>query len=163
MINKNRNGEIQKGEKERKVQLESLNKDIMIILTQKLIHKETQKPITMKMAEKLMKDLKYSVVANKTAKQQSLQVLKLLKNHPEIPMERMPMIITADMTKDLEERVFKTIEQLIKSKTEKSNTDERIKYELVIDPSAFHELQLIVDEVKEKLVLEIISVNQDTE
>ena len=158
-----KNGEIQKGEKERKVQLESLNKDIMIILTQKLIHKETQKPITMKMAEKLMKDLKYSVVANKTAKQQSLQVLKLLKKHPEIPMERMPMIITVDMTKDLEERVFKSIEQLIKSKTEKENSEERIKYELIIDPSAFHELQLIVDEVKEKLVLEIISVNQDTD
>ena len=95
----------------------------MIILTQKLIHKETQKPISMKMAEKLMKDVKYSVVANKTAKQQSLLILKLLKKHPEIPMERMPMIITVDMTKDLEERVFKSIEQLIKSKTEKENSE----------------------------------------
>ena len=115
------------------------------------------------MAEKLIKDVKYSVVPNKTAKQQSLLILKLLKKHPEIPMERMPMIITTDMTLDLEEEVFKTISHLIKNKTEKSKTEERIKYELVIDPSAFHELQLIVDKVKDKLILEILSVNQETD
>ena len=94
----------------------------MILLTQKLIHKETQKPISMKMAEKLMKDLKYSVVQNKSAKQQSLLIIKLLKKHPEIPIERMPMIISVDMTLDLEERIFKSIENLIKSKIEKSKT-----------------------------------------
>ncbi|EMD42664.1 rRNA metabolism protein SBDS family protein [Entamoeba histolytica KU27] len=156
-----KNGEIQKGEKERKVQLDSLNKDIMILLTQKLIHKETKKPISMKMAEKLIKDLKYNIVTSKTAKQQSLLILKLLKKHPEIPIERMPMVISVDITKDLEEEILNLIKDQIKNQVIKENSETRIKYEFIIDPSAFHELQTFADKVKEKMFLEIVSVNQE--
>ncbi|KAL7714869.1 Ribosome maturation protein SBDS [Entamoeba marina] len=156
-----KNGEIQKGEKERKIQLESLVKDITLILTQKLVHKETQRPITMKMAEKLIKDVKYRVVSNKSAKQQALQVIKLLKKYPAIPMERMPMVLRVDVKEEQEEKMWELIKGLEKTRKEKGKSEGRTTYELVIDPSAYHELQIMAGDVGDDLKLEIVSVNQE--
>lgn len=136
----------------------------MILLTQKLIHKETQKPISMKLAEKLIKDVKYTTVPNKTAKQQALMIIKLLKQHPEIPMERMPMIIIITFNKDLEDTILQPIKSSIKHQELKEETETQKKVELTIDPSAFHELQIKAEKLgAEKVQIDIVSVNKDAD
>ncbi len=61
---------------ERKVHLESTLKDIATIVAEKCVNPETQRPLTVGLVEKAMKDIHYSVKPSKSAKQQALEVLE---------------------------------------------------------------------------------------
>ncbi|CAH0721857.1 unnamed protein product, partial [Brenthis ino] len=82
-------GELQVSDKERHLQIDSLFKDIATTVADKCVNPETKRPYSVSIIEKAMKDLHFSVNVNKSAKQQSLEVIPLLKN--EIPLERAQM------------------------------------------------------------------------
>ena len=120
------------------------------------------------MAEKLIKDVKYNITANKTAKQQALFIIKALKSHPEIPMERAPMLIKVEITDDeqktIETQLNEAIKGFEKKREEKSKVENKVIYEISIDPSAIRAVQQVIDKVgNDKLLMEILSVNQETD
>lgn len=67
-------GEVQVSDKERKVDLESRFKDIANIVQEKCVNRDTRRPFSLSMIETAMRELHFSVVPNRSAKQQALQV-----------------------------------------------------------------------------------------
>lgn len=57
-------------DKERQSQLEQMFRDIATIVAEKCVNPETKRPYTVSLIEKAMKDIHYSVKANKSTKQQ---------------------------------------------------------------------------------------------
>lgn len=82
-------GELQVSDKERHSQIDSLFKDIATTVADKCVNPETKRPYPVSIIEKAMKDIHFSVNVNKSAKQQSLEVIPLIKS--EIPLERAQM------------------------------------------------------------------------
>ncbi|XP_034839545.1 ribosome maturation protein SBDS [Maniola hyperantus] len=82
-------GELQVSDKERHSQIDSLFKDIATTVADKCVNPETKRPYPVSIIEKAMKDIHFSVNVNKSAKQQSLEVIPLIKT--EIPLERAQM------------------------------------------------------------------------
>lgn len=65
-------GELQVSEKERHAQLESMFRDIATTVSDKCVNPKTNRPYTVTLIEKAMKDLHFSVKPNKSTKQQVL-------------------------------------------------------------------------------------------
>lgn len=63
-------GELQVSDKERQSQLEQMFRDIATIVAEKCVNPETKRPYTVSLIERAMKDVHYSVKANKSTKQQ---------------------------------------------------------------------------------------------
>lgn len=85
-------GQLQVSDKERQVANDALFRDIAAIVSEKCINAETHRPFTANMIEKTMRStLHFAVKQSKTAKQQALDVIRLLKKH--IPILRAQMRI----------------------------------------------------------------------
>lgn len=65
-------GELQVSDKERHAQLESMFRDIATTVSEKCVNPKTNRPYTVTLIEKAMKDLHFSVKPNKSTKQQVL-------------------------------------------------------------------------------------------
>ncbi|XP_050345282.1 ribosome maturation protein SBDS [Nymphalis io] len=82
-------GELQVSDKERHSQIDALFKDIATTVADKCVNPETKRPYPVSIIEKAMKDIHFSVNVNKSAKQQCLDVIPLIKK--DIPLERAQM------------------------------------------------------------------------
>ncbi|XP_051521668.1 ribosome maturation protein SBDS-like isoform X3 [Myxocyprinus asiaticus] len=82
-------GELQVSDKERHSQLEQMFRDIATIVAEKCVNPETKRPYTVNLIERAMKDIHYSVKANKSTKQQALEVIKQLKESIQIQRAHM--------------------------------------------------------------------------
>lgn len=89
-------GELQVSDKERHSQIDSLFKDIATTVADKCVNPETKRPYSVSIIEKAMKDIHFSVNINKSAKQQSLEVIPLIKK--EIPLERAQMRVRISLS-----------------------------------------------------------------
>lgn len=63
-------GELQVADKEREAQLSSQFRDIATIVMHKTVNPETERPYTISMIERLMKEVHFAVDPNKNSKQQ---------------------------------------------------------------------------------------------
>lgn len=147
-------GELQVGDKERKQMLDTTFRDIAAIVAEKCINPHTDRPLTVSMVEKAMRDdLHYSVVPRKNAKQQALDVIRLLKEKG-FPIERAPMylrVLTADPT------VAAALAGELKELASKVAVAEGTAViQLTIDPSNFRKVEAAV---KGKGRIEITSLS----
>ena len=112
------------------------------------------------MAERLVKQLRYTIVTTKSAKQQAQIVMKLLKDHPEVPYERVPMVVTVAVAPADEERVFAEIDGLVRERRELPGDDAARRYEVVVDPSAWRLLEQLTGDVA-SLQIALVSMQQE--
>lgn len=77
-------GDVEVSDKERAALTESLFHDIASIICQKCVNPATKLPYTLSMIERALRDIHFSVVLGKTAKQQALKAVALLKEHMDI-------------------------------------------------------------------------------
>lgn len=89
-------GEFQLSEKERSTALSSKYTEIAANISTMCINPSTQRPYPVSLVEKAMKDAHVSVKPNRSAKQQALEVIQVLKET--IPIERVKMKIKISMT-----------------------------------------------------------------
>lgn len=91
-------------------------KEIATIISDKCVNPETKRPYTVTMIEQAMKDAHYSINPNKSAKQQAIEVIKLLQSGGTLPIERAEMKIRLDIpvkeAKKLKEKVHKLIKNI---------------------------------------------------
>eukprot|EP01105_Mastigella_eilhardi_P007658 TRINITY_DN1922_c0_g1_i2.p2 TRINITY_DN1922_c0_g1~~TRINITY_DN1922_c0_g1_i2.p2 ORF type:complete len:146 (+),score=59.02 TRINITY_DN1922_c0_g1_i2:772-1209(+) len=71
--------------------MDSVYKDIASIVAEKCIDPQTKRPLTAALVERAMHDVHYSANARRSAKQQALDVIKLLQKSNVMPIERAPM------------------------------------------------------------------------
>lgn len=65
---------VQVSDKERQLELDSLFKDVASVLSEKCINPDNNKPYTISMLERALKDVHFSVDLHRNAKQQALEV-----------------------------------------------------------------------------------------
>ncbi|KXZ48751.1 hypothetical protein GPECTOR_25g335 [Gonium pectorale] len=82
-------GELQVSDKERKLEFEHLFKDVAGVLVEKCVNPATNRPYTMSMLERALRDIHFNLDPKKSAKQQALEALPLLQK--EFPIERARM------------------------------------------------------------------------
>ena len=67
-------GELQVSDKERKVELDTLFRDVASVLSDKCINPDTRRPYTISMLERALRDVHFSVDPKRSAKAQALEV-----------------------------------------------------------------------------------------
>jgi len=138
-------GELQVSEKERQLQLESMFKDIATIVAEKCINQETNKPLTVGLVERAMKDIHYNVHPSRSAKQQALDVIKQLKEV--MPIQRAQMrlriVIPHADSKKIKERLVDLITTNEDESTEEENS---FAMTFLIDPGSFRKVD---DEIRQ--------------
>jgi len=107
-------GEVQVSEKEREVMMYKTFLDIATIVTEKCVDPETNRPLTVGLIERAMKELHFSVNSTKSAKQQALEVIKLLQKEGTIPIARAKMRLKLTMSSATEsEKVLESLKDVI--------------------------------------------------
>ncbi|XP_026757674.1 ribosome maturation protein SBDS [Galleria mellonella] len=155
-------GELQVSDKERHSQIESLMKDIATTVADKCVNPETKRPYPVSIIEKAIKDVHYSVNVNKSAKQQALDVIQLLKK--EIPLERAQMrvriLLTGKDAKKIKDKVIK-----LAMSVEEENWDSGTANIIcLIDPGNFRNLdEMIRMETKGSGQFELLNLKEMVE
>jgi len=154
-------GEFQLSEKERQTALNSKFTEIAANVSTMCINPTTQRPYPVSIVEQAMKDAHVSVKPNKSAKQQALEVIKILKES--IPIERVKMKIRISMglpdskkCKDQIKTLFLTV----------ISEDHDGQYELVglSEPGNYKQLaELVGKHSRGKGMCEVIGVEETAE
>ncbi|XP_072099483.1 ribosome maturation protein SBDS [Mobula birostris] len=151
-------GELQVSDKERHAQLEQMFRDIATIVTEKCVNPETKRPYTVNLIERAMKDIHYSVKANKSTKQQALEVIRLLKDSMQIERAHMRLRLRIPIKDG--KRLKEKLKPLIKV-MESEEFAEDLDVVCLIDPGCFREIdELIRQETKGKASLEVLSLKE---
>ncbi|KAJ7294289.1 hypothetical protein O6H91_05G125300 [Diphasiastrum complanatum] len=82
-------GDLQVAGKEREVQLSNQFRDIATIVMDKTVNPETERPYTISMIERLMREVHFAVDPHKSSKQQALELIKDLQK--QFPLKRAHM------------------------------------------------------------------------
>lgn len=155
-------GELQVSDKERHTQLESLFKDIATNVADKCVNPETKRPYPVTMIEKAMKEAHFSVKPNRNAKQQALDVIKLLKET--MPLERARMrlkiVFSGKEARKLKEKVVKLAGGVEQEDWEGAN----VTLICVIDPGLYRQMdEIIRSETKGQGSLELLNLKEVVE
>jgi len=136
-------GELQVSEKERQIQLESLFKDVATVVAEKCVNPETNRPLTVGLVERAMKDIHYNLHPTRSAKQQALEVIKALK--AVIPIERAQMRLRLVMAPADSKKVKEKLKDAILTTEEETTEDDEFAMTCRIDPGSFRKVD---DEVR---------------
>lgn len=132
-------GEIQLGAKERTHLLETLKKEIALIVSEKCIDSVSGASFTPSMIEKAMNDLHVSIRIDVSAKQQALDVLKQLEQNKTLNITRIQMKIKVlypnTYSKDVGDMLRNT------STIVSEKTGDVVEMECLIDPGEFRGLK----------------------
>jgi ribosome maturation protein SDO1 len=157
-------GELQVSEIERKSYQEKLFRDIATIVAEKCINTETNRPLTVGVVERAMKEIHYSLNPNKSAKQQALRVIKLLQEKGNLPIARAKMRLQLTIPTTLLSTVKEKLEPLVavweteRLSTQNTSGTMHTILECQIDPSHFRELnQLVLRETQKSGSVEVLA------
>ncbi|CAK1545203.1 unnamed protein product [Leptosia nina] len=135
-------GELQVSDKERHSQIDALFKDIATTVADKCVNPETKRPYPVSIIEKAMKDSHFSVNVNKSAKQQALDVIQMIKK--EIPLERAQMRVRI-LLSGKEARKIRDKAVKLTAKVEEENWEAGTANIIcLIDPGSFRTLDEII-------------------
>ncbi|CAH1119138.1 unnamed protein product [Phaedon cochleariae] len=153
-------GELQVSDKERHSQTEQLFKDIATTVADKCLNPEIKRPYPVTIIEKAMKDVHYSVKPNQSAKQQALQVIKLLKES--IPIERAKMRLKVNFKGKASKKIKEKLTKIESVEIEKEDReDDEITLVFLVDPGYFKEIDSMVQsESKGNAFLEVMSYKE---
>ncbi|KJE96177.1 ribosome maturation protein SBDS [Capsaspora owczarzaki ATCC 30864] len=149
-------GELQVSEKERQVQLDAMYREIATIVTEMCVNSETQRPFTVTLIERAMKDAHFSVNVTKSTKQQALEVIKQLQETISIKRAQMRVRIVLPVkdAKKIKDRVVSLV-----STVESEEWTGDLELTCLIDPGAFRPLDDVIrSETKGQGVLEVLSL-----
>lgn len=157
-------GELQVSEKERKDQLENTFRDIATLVAEKCVNKTTGKQFTVGVIERALQEIHFSVHPSKTAKQQALGAIKMLKEESKLPIERAKMRLLVTLRTAAVVSELKSSEAASDWVLEKETSqDSATVLQIAVDPSHF---RLVSDLAKKDSgVVEVLAQNaaEDTE
>lgn len=151
-------GELQVSEKERQHQLEAQFKDIATIVAEKCVNPDTKRPLTVGIVERAMKDAHYKIHPSKSAKQQALEVIRILKEVIPIQRAQMRLKITYAVSDS------KKLKEVLKSSIavnegEEQEEEEKVSLTCLIDPGAYRKVDEDVRAAtKGKGTIEVLSL-----
>ncbi|GJQ09535.1 hypothetical protein GpartN1_g1326.t1 [Galdieria partita] len=137
------NGELQVSDKERNTVYESLVHEIATMVANKCIDVETNRPLTVARAEKEMKNIHFSVLPKKSAKQQALEVIRKLeaKGHIRRASMRIKIQTPLKYAEQVKQRMQKCIINV-----ESEDREENFRMVVLMDPGSYREVDDILKE-----------------
>jgi len=152
-------GEVQVSDKEREHDTAALRREIATLVAEKCVDPTTRAPYSVSIIEKAMSEVGYSVRANKTAKSQVSECIKMLQSDSTLPIERAKMrirvIVPAADIDSLRERLLDGVDKL-----EHEETGEEWSGTMLIDPVQFRVISdLLRKTVKGKGRVETLTFN----
>nr|CAB3265875.1 ribosome maturation protein SBDS-like [Phallusia mammillata] len=152
-------GELQVSEKERNDQLESMFRDIATIVADKCVNPDTKRPYTVTVIERTMKeDIHYSVNPNRNAKQQALQVIKMLKE--KIPINRAEMRLRFFLPGKDSKKTKEKLKTLIKT-VENEEFSSGLEMVCLVDPGCYRQIDEVVSkETRGKGKVEVLNLKE---
>lgn len=152
-------GDLQVGEKERSSQLNQLNNEVATLVSSMCINPETSRPYPVSTIMKVISDLQISFHSSKSAKQQALDAIKLMKEKATIPIKRAQMrvrvVVPIKDAKRLKDQIMNEFDE---KDLDDWNADE---WELIgtVDPGAIKRVSdLLQAETRGKGRLEVLNV-----
>lgn len=167
-------GELQVSEKERQAMLDTQMNGIVTSVAALCVNPETQRPYTVTIIEKALKDAHFSAKTNKNIKQQTLEAIKVLKDTIPLERSRMKLKITwtaAPHKHSKEMKKFKESVQKLSTSIESDDflagddVDEpQLTMTLLIDPGNFRAIdELVRNDSKGKGLVELLELKHVAE
>lgn len=157
-------GELQVSDKERHQQLDNMFKEIATIVSDKCVNPETKRPYTVTMIEQAMKDVHYSVNPTKNAKQQALEVIRVLQTSGKLPIGRAEMRIRVEIPQKEAKRLREKVHKLLKNLENEEFGDTSLDIVCTIDPGRFREIdELLQTETRGKSLIEVLNFKETAE
>lgn len=144
--------------------MENTYRDIATIIAEKCVNKTTGKQFTVGVIERALQEVHFSIHPSKTAKQQALAAIKMLKDGSALPIERAKMRLLVTLRSAEAVAELKASEAAADWTLEKESTqDSSTVLQIAVDPSHF---RLISDLAKKDSgAVEMLAQNtaEDTE
>jgi ribosome maturation protein SDO1 len=118
-------GELQVSEKERDMMIDKTFRDVATIVSEKCVDPQTNRPLTVGLIERAMRDLHVSVLATKPAKQQALEVIKQLQQSGKIPIARAKMRLKLTMATSDYDKVRTELKDAIAAIEKEANVEQQ--------------------------------------
>eukprot|EP00472_Partenskyella_glossopodia_P005223 CAMPEP_0197514834 /NCGR_PEP_ID=MMETSP1318-20131121/154_1 /TAXON_ID=552666 /ORGANISM="Partenskyella glossopodia, Strain RCC365" /LENGTH=265 /DNA_ID=CAMNT_0043063037 /DNA_START=60 /DNA_END=857 /DNA_ORIENTATION=- len=127
-------GQLQVSQKERKVQSENMLRDIATIIADKCINIDTKLPFPVATIQSAMKEVKFSLKPNRSAKQQAMDLIPHLEK--ELPIARAQMRVRIILPERQAKEVKKSLVKVVGTV---ENEDWDFGYEMTarIDPGSY--------------------------
>lgn len=152
-------GDLQISDKERQALQEAMFKDVATTVADKCVNPENRRPYPVSMIEKAMKECHVAVKPNKSAKQQALETIKVLKEH--LPLERASMRIKLIIPVPLSKAVKAKLKKLELKAEKEAKVEDDIVLEFLVDPGHFRAIDDVLrDETKGQGRLELIDLKE---
>ncbi|KAJ3343150.1 hypothetical protein HDU93_009700 [Gonapodya sp. JEL0774] len=158
-----RKGELQVGDRERHNLQESLSRDIANQVADMCVNPESKRPYPVTMIEQTMQDVGFSVNTGKGAKQQALDLIRLLQSSSTLPIARARMRLRITMASRDGKKVKDRLHQMI---GEIEGEDMGADYEVLglIDPGQYRAIcELVSAETKGKGEVELLDLKEEAD
>ncbi|XP_072999682.1 uncharacterized protein [Typha latifolia] len=150
-------GELQVAGKERESQLTSQFRDIATIVMQKTINPETQRPYTISMIERLMREIHFAVDPHTSSKKQALEVIRELQKH--FPIRRSPMRLRLVIPEKNLSALMEKLNGWNVSITSKDESGNQPSVVCEIEPGLFRDCDALVRNLQGRLEILGVSVH----
>ncbi len=153
-------GEIQLGEKERQINIENLNKEILSIISAKCINPKSKKRYPPTIIQKVLNEINFNIAPNKPAKGQALEVIKLLVAKQIIPIARAKMKVKISWNNKDAKKNMEKIKILINEVDTEEFSGDSWECYAVIDPVNYKQLMELVagNNIKSKGSIEVLEM-----
>ncbi|KXS17556.1 Shwachman-Bodian-diamond syndrome protein [Gonapodya prolifera JEL478] len=158
-----RKGELQVGDRERQNLQETLSRDIVTQVADMCVNPETKRPYTVSMIEQAMLNVGFSVNTGKGAKQQALDLIRVLQSSSTLPIARARMRLRITTPSRDGKRIKDRLHEMIAEIEGEEFGDE---YEVfgLIDPGQYRPItELISSETKGKGDVELLDLKEEVD
>ncbi|ETV92665.1 SBDS family rRNA metabolism protein [Aphanomyces invadans] len=135
-------GELQVSDGERAAFNQSLFQEIATIVVEKCVNPESNRPYPFSVIERVMKEIHYSLIPNRSAKQQALDVIGKLQDH--MPITRAKMKVQVSVPAKDGKSTKKYLEQHNATVLDQKGTSDTLRLICLIDPGAYRGLDAFV-------------------
>ena len=150
-------GELQVSDKERKLEFDTIFRDVASVLSEKCVNPETNRPYTISVLERALRDVHFSVDPRRPAKAQALEALTSLKERFPIERARMRLriVVPLDIREELDELMSSYSATIEEQDLLGTNM---ILLSCLIDPGAFRKAHALVQSGGQGGRVEVISL-----
>eukprot|EP00003_Mantamonas_plastica_P001334 TRINITY_DN10960_c0_g1_i1.p1 TRINITY_DN10960_c0_g1~~TRINITY_DN10960_c0_g1_i1.p1 ORF type:complete len:152 (+),score=65.56 TRINITY_DN10960_c0_g1_i1:150-605(+) len=140
--------------------METITKDICTIVADKCVNSDTDRPFTVTMIERALKDIHFNVNVNKSAKSQALELIRLLQDEEVLPIERAQMrvhiVIPGKGSKDIKAKLAPLFAEIEDEEFSSKGYDA----DVLIDPGHYREIdEIISKETKGSGSIEVMNLS----
>mmetsp|Transcript_7555 Transcript_7555/g.14356 ORF Transcript_7555/g.14356 Transcript_7555/m.14356 type:complete len:288 (-) Transcript_7555:847-1710(-) len=155
-------GALQVSDKERAQQLDSLFRDVVNVLVEKCINRDTQRPYPSGIIERSLRDLHFAVDPTKPAKVQALEALPELRTI--LPIERARMRLRVQIPETSCEAMREELKKMEATIESESTSGAETTLVFAVEPGAFRRCdQFVREECKGRLEVVALAVQSEAD